>query len=89
MSKARIRKFSLNITGVIFAVFFFIFGIWQHELVCGGFVWANPEIYMRTFQWFSWPVPLVTTLGQAYDLTLFVEFLAFLLLFASLWTWNE
>ena len=53
-------------------------------MVCVGTMW-QPEVASRYFQCWLWK----TTVGEAYDTTLFLIFAAYWLMFGALWFWNE
>lgn len=96
------RKHLLNIIGIIIAfvtmVFGLVFGLWQLDMIVSGPVWwgdasqgwSTPSRYAdQAFQCFIWK----TTVGTAYDTLFLLIFLSGLLpsilLFASLWFWDE
>ena len=82
------RKHALNMIVLVIATAMFIWSVWQHELLVIGYIWSNPNVYNAIFQWFSVPA-LRSTIGQAYDLTLFFTFLALILSDLALWFWND
>jgi hypothetical protein len=93
------RKHLLNVAGVIaafaLALCMFFFGIWQLDLIVSGPVWSYgwkapaPRYADQYFQCFLWK----TSIGRAYDTLFLILFLSvllpLLLLFVSLWTWEE
>lgn len=85
-----IKKNILNIVGIMVSVFLFMFGIWQLDLICCPPVWKTgwchpvgryADDYFQCFWW-------RTTIGEAYDILLFLIFISFWLLFISLVTWR-
>jgi hypothetical protein len=73
---------------LVLSIAIFIWSAWQHELLVGHYIWDDPMIYNSIFQWFSVPA-LRTTVGQAYDLTLLISFLALILSNLAIWFWND
>jgi len=98
--KSLIRKYGLNIVGVLFSAILLVFAIWQLDIICVGRVWGSVEENIEFYTWlkeqnyhslseypfqcFLW----VTTIGRAYDTLLFLIFTAYVLLFVSLITWK-
>jgi len=99
--KARMKNLP-NIIGIVFSAFLHIFSIWQLDLIMVHPVWDywNDMLYWYFsnlsrfgvtryadvyFQCFLWK----TTVGQAYDTLLFLNFISFWLLFISLWFWRH
>ena len=72
---------------LVIATAMFVMSVWQHELLVIGFMWGTGGTCNEPFQWCSFPV-IRTTIGQAYDLTLLLTFLALILSDLALWFWN-
>lgn len=69
------RKHAWNMIVLVVATAVFVMSVWQHELLVIGYIWSDPAVYNAPFQMFSVP-PIRMTVGQGYDLTLFLTFLA-------------
>ncbi|MBT0160769.1 hypothetical protein G4O51_12385 [Candidatus Bathyarchaeota archaeon A05DMB-2] len=84
-------KNSANVAAIALAAFLHIFSLWQLDLICVGPVWGygwtppQPRYAEQYFQCWLWK----TTIGEAYDVLFFVNFLSFWVLFAALWFWHE
>ena len=76
-------KNTLNILCLMLSVFVFMFGIWQHDIITVGYVWNGEHV--KPFQSFIWK----TTIGEAYDTTLLLEFAAYWLAVIAVWTWEH
>jgi hypothetical protein len=91
MAWTRIKEHSINITGIILATILFMWGTWQLDIICAPPVWSFGWSHSvgryadDPFQSWIWK----TTVGTAYDVLIFIKFAAFILLFISLWMWNE
>lgn len=89
------KKHMLNVCGIIIAFCMFFFGIWQLDLIVSGPVWwysgsvgwshFNGAYANDYFQCFLWK----TTIGRAYDTLFLIMFLSLVVLFVSLWFWND
>jgi len=82
------RKHSLNVIVLVIATLIFVMAQWQHELLVIGYIWSDPQVYNRMFQWCS-TLLIRTTIGQAYDLTLLLVAFALVLSDLALWFWND
>lgn len=86
-----LKEHSWNVVGIISSVALLFFGIWQLDLIMVGPVWGEgwchpvgryADDYFECWLW-------KTTVGEAYNVLLFLIFVAFWLLFLSVWTWEE
>lgn len=84
MKLPKLKPHSLNVLLAVFATCLFFFGIWQHDMICVDKIW-RPGVADGYFQCWIWK----TTLGEGYDVTLFLIFLGYWLMFAALWFWND
>jgi hypothetical protein len=78
-----IKKHLWNKIAITFSAIFFIWCIWQHEIMMFPYM---TERWNSTFQFFT---GIVVPWGAAYDFTLLGEFLAYVLLAVALWFWEE
>jgi len=83
------RKHALNMIVLVIATAIFVMAQWQHELLVIGYIWSDPQVYNRVFQWCSVPIPIRTTIGQAYDLTILLVFAALVISDLALWFWSD
>lgn len=95
------KKSFIHILGIVVSMLLMLFGIWQHDLITAPPVWwsATDNIYFyqniiakgyysyaeEPFQCFLWK----TTIGRAYDVTLFLIFISWWILFFSLYFWGR
>lgn len=76
------KQNTIQIIVLILAVFGFLWGIWQHEVLVWDWVhsaWNEPHALFSG---------IIVTKGLAYDLTLFLTGVMPLVMAVALWTWN-
>ena len=77
------RKHLLNVIGIFAAVAIFMFGFEQLQEILAS--WRGTDwLLPHTIVW-----GLHTTNGATYDLSFILMFLGMMLLFASIWLWND
>jgi hypothetical protein len=77
------KKHTLNKIILLFSGVFFIWCIWQHEIM------MFPYMAERWDTWFQFFTGIRIHWGTAYDITLLGEFIAYILLGITLWFWEE
>lgn len=83
LPRLKIRKHTVNIVGLLFSTFMFMWAIWQHDLV------AVAPMQSWGDQPFVIGFHVVMDRWTAYDFTLSMIVVAYVLLFVSLWLWND
>jgi len=80
------RRHTWNALLLIGAILLFCYGIWQHDLACGGAVWGSGAWQQPFYFWLPY---LGTNVGMAYDLTLAMMVIGFVFSILALWFWND
>lgn len=82
-----IRKHSLNLILLSVSIGLLVYGMWQHECTVIDWVWGSGQGWKNPF--YFWYPYLGTNLGMAYDITMALEIIAYIMLFLSLWFWTD
>jgi hypothetical protein len=76
------RKHVKNLLALFFSAFGFTWSVWQHEIMMMPYM---AERWNSSFQFFT---GIIVPWGAAYDLTLLLEALCFIVALCSIWFWN-
>jgi len=89
---SEIKTHKIQTLGILVGFCLFLWSIWQLDLIVSGPVWQygwsmppNVRYADMPFQSWIWK----TTVGQAYDTLFFLLFFSLIIVFVSLWSWNE
>jgi hypothetical protein len=79
--KKILKKHALNKIALVVSAVLFVWSIWQHEIMMFPYI---QQQWNSTFQFFS---GVKVHWGTAYDYTLLLEFIAYIMLGMALWFW--
>jgi len=77
------RKHIKNMVALFFSTFWFMWAIWQHEIMMMPYM---AERWNTGFQFFT---GIILPWGAAYDFTLLLEAVCFIVALVSIWFWED